>query len=332
MKKARFWEPLEKNIAKCELCPRFCTIKPNQSGFCGARKNIDGKLFSLNYARPVSIAIDPIEKKPLFHFLPGSSVLSFGTYGCNLACLNCQNYDISMVRDRQPAQEVSPQKIIELALANKCEGIAYTYNEPTIFYEYMLACAKLARKNHLKNILVSNGFINPEPLKKLCSYLDAANIDLKSFDDSFYKKICQGRLEPIKECLKILKENKVWLEITNLVIPSLNDSPKEIEKLSIWISETLGRDVPLHFSRFFPLYKLEDKQITPQQTLEESKKIADKHLNYVYVGNLRTELENTLCPNCKKPLITREGYSIQENNLKKGKCKFCAHEIAGVWN
>jgi pyruvate formate lyase activating enzyme len=332
MKQALYYKPLRNKTVQCGLCPRFCTLPPGSLGFCGARKNIDGTLFSLNYAKPVCIAPDPIEKKPLFHFLPGSAVLSFGTYGCNLSCSNCQNYDISMIRDRQPAQEVPPEEMIELALTNNCRGLAYTYNEPTIFFEYLLDCARLAKKHNLRNILVSNGFISPEPLRKLCRHIDAANIDLKSIEGSFYKTNCLGRLEPVLDSLKTIKESKVWLEITNLIIPTLNDNPKKLEDLSEWISKNLGKDTPLHLSRFSPNYKLETLPQTPQKTLEQAKALADRHLNYVYVGNLHAKsLENTLCPSCKKLLIRRESYTIQENNLKNGNCKFCGHKIAGVW-
>jgi pyruvate formate lyase activating enzyme len=330
MKPALYWKPLKEDIVKCGLCPHSCVIKTGNSGICGARKNIGGKLFSLNYARPVSIAVDPIEKKPLFHFLPGSSVLSFGTYGCNLGCDNCQNYDITMVRDRQPEKEVPPEQIIELALSNSCEGIAYTYNEPTIYFEYMLDCARLAREKGLKNILVSNGYISKEPLEELCKHIDAANIDLKAFNEEFYKSNCKATLEPVKETLKTLIKHKVWLEITNLIIPTMNDSMSEIEQMVKWISEELGKDVPLHFSRFFPLYKLENLEPTPESTLEKAKKLADKYLSYVYVGNLPTQgLENTYCPGCDKTLIKRQCFMIQENHIKKGSCGFCSRKIAG---
>lgn len=332
MKSALYWEPQKKDTVKCRLCPHNCIIKNGLTGICGARKNIDGKLFTLNYAKPVSIAIDPIEKKPLFHFLPGSSVLSFGTYGCNLSCANCQNYDITMVRDRQPKREIPPEKIVEMALANKCQGIAYTYNEPTIYYEYILDCAKLAREKGLKNIIVSNGYINPEPLEELCKYIDAANIDLKSIKNEFYKTNCKATIEPVKEAIKILKKNNVWLEITTLIIPTLNDSMEEIEELAGWISEELGRDVPLHLSRFFPLHQLESLPPTPEKTLESARKAAVKYLHYVYIGNLRKPgAEDTICPICGRVLVKRNGFVIEANTMKQPICTFCKQGIPGVF-
>jgi len=332
MKPALYWKPLKNGSVKCELCPHNCSIKRDLTGICGARKNLDGKLFTLNHSKPVSIAIDPIEKKPLFHFLPSSSVLSFGTYGCNLSCANCQNYDISMVRDRQPKQEVPPEKIIEMAIANKCSGIAYTYNEPTIYYEYMLDCAKLAREKGLKNIMVSNGYINKEPLKELCKHIDAANIDLKSMSKEFYKTNCKGKLERVKETLKTLAEQNVWLEITTLIIPTLNDSMEEIEELAKWISEELGRDVPLHLSRFFPLYQLESLPPTPDSTLEAARKVAVKHLNYVYIGNVRKlGTEDTICPICGRVLIMRSGFLVKANAVRENLCTFCKQKIPGVF-
>ncbi len=332
MKEALYWKPSKGDSVRCELCPHNCIIKKDMTGICGARRNIDGRLFTLNYSKPVSIAVDPIEKKPLFHFLPGSSVLSLGTYGCNLSCDNCQNYDISMVRDRQPRDEVPPEKIIELALTKKCQGIAYTYNEPTIFYEYMLDCARLAREKGLKNIIVSNGYINPEPLRELCKYIDAANIDIKSWNEDFYKTNCKATLGPVKEALKTLVENKVWVEVTTLVIPTLSDNINEIEEIAKWISEELGRDIPLHLSRFFPLYRLEHLPPTPEQTLVDARKAAVKHLNYVYAGNIRLKgAEDTICPICGRPIILRQGFMIKEKSLPENGCHFCKQKIAGVF-
>jgi pyruvate formate lyase activating enzyme len=333
MKPALFFEPAKDGSVRCTLCPHRCLIAEGKKGICGARKNEDRKLFTLNYGRPASIAIDPIEKKPLFHFLPGSSALSFGTYGCNLGCLNCQNFDISMERDRQPDNQASPEQIVQLAVDNNCQVIAYTYNEPTIYYEYMLDCAKLARKKGIKNVMVSNGYIETEPLTELCKYMDAANIDLKSFSPKFYISNCKATLEPVKQALKTIKQHGVWLEITTLIIPSLNDDMEEIEKMAKWISDELGKDVPLHLSRFFPLYKLSDLEPTPEKTLEMARQIASKYLDYVYVGNLPTAgLENTCCPKCKKPLIERNGYMIMKNSIKEGRCASCKAKIPGVWD
>lgn len=332
MKEALYWELQNKDTVKCRLCPHECIIPEGKAGVCGARKNISGKLFTLNYSKPVSIAIDPIEKKPLFHFLPGSSVLSFGTYGCNFSCKNCQNFDITMIKGRQPENEVPPENIVEIALANKCQGIAYTYNEPTIFFEYMLDCAKLARKEGLKNIMVSNGYINPEPLKELSRYMDAANIDLKAFDEDFYRTNCKARLEPVKAALKQLAESKVWLEITTLMIPTLNDDMKEFEQQVKWISAELGRDIPFHISRFFPLHELSHLEPTPESTLSKARQIADRSLDYVYVGNIhKPGSEDTICPDCGKLVIKRQGYAIKEKHLKEGNCAFCGRKINGVF-
>jgi pyruvate formate lyase activating enzyme len=332
MKEAIYWKPLKEDAVKCELCPHRCVIKPGKSGICGARKNTGGKLFSLNYGRPVSVAADPIEKKPLFHFLPGSSALSFGTYGCNLGCQNCQNFDISMERNKQSDKVVSPELMIELAIANNCQSIAYTYNEPTIYYEYMLDCAKLARAKGIKNVMVSNGYIEKQPLIELCKHMDAANIDLKAFNPDFYITNCKATLEPVKEALKILKQQAVWLEITNLVIPGLSDNLGELESMSKWIAEELGKAVPLHLSKFFPLYKLSALEPTPEKTLEKARQIARKYLDYVYVGNLPTlGFENTSCPKCKKLLIERKGYMILKNSIKEGSCPSCNTKIPGLW-
>ena len=230
--------------------------------------------------------MDPIEKKPLYRFLPGTKTLSIATVGCNLSCLQCQNYEISQAYPTNSIPTTQPKKIIETAIKEKCPSISYTYSEPTIAYEYALSIAKLAKKNNIKNIIVSNGFINPEPLKKLCKYLDAANIDIKSFTEGFYRKVCKSSLKPVLESLKILKENKIHIEITNLIIPGLNDSPREIEKMCRWIKENLSEKTPLHFSRFFPMYQMKDIPITPIETLEMAKQIGDKYLKYVYIGNV----------------------------------------------
>lgn len=286
MKEALYYKKLKNKIVQCQLCPHFCVLKQDEVGKCRVRQNISGTLYSLVFGKACSIAIDPIEKKPLYRFLPGTKTLSIATVGCNLSCLQCQNYEISQVGPTITLPTTQPKKIIETALKEKCPSISYTYSEPTIAYEYVLSIAKLAKKNNIKNIIVSNGFINPEPLKKLCKYLNAANIDIKSFRESFYKKVCKSSLKPVLEALKILKENNIHIEITNLLIPTLNDNPKEIEEMCKWIKENLGEKTPLHFSRFFPMYQLKDVPITPIETLEKAKQIGDKYLKYVYIGNV----------------------------------------------
>jgi len=330
MKEALFYELIDdkKGIIKCLLCPKECLIKEGEVGFCRARKNIDNKLYSLIYAKVSSGGFDPIEKKPLYHFLPGSSVLSLGTVGCNFTCSFCQNWTISQanIKDVQ-VEELSPEKAIQLALKNNSPAICYTYSEPLIWYEYVLDTAKLAKKNNLKNILVTNGFINREPLIKLLPFIDAMNIDLKSFRNSFYQKYCKGSLSPVLRTIKISKEY-CHIELTNLIIPGLNDSEEEIKEMVDWIS-SLDQKTPLHFSRYFPSYKM-NISATPISTLYKARDIAKKKLKYVYVGNIEdVESNTTYCGNCKKPLVKRIGYNIINLGLdKEGKCKFCGEKVA----
>lgn len=333
MKQALYYKLLKNEIIECQLCPHYCKISNEKVGICKVRQNKDGKLYTLNYAKPVAMHLDPIEKKPLFHFLPGKLVFSIGTVGCNMGCLHCQNWDISKATPIEyKTKVVSPEKTVELAIENNSQIIAYTYNEPTVFFEYMLECSKIAKQTTLKNIIVSNGYINPKPLEELYQYLDGANIDLKGFSNEFYKKICAAKLEPVLDTLKILVKNKVWVEITNLVIPTKNDDMKEIEEMCKWIKTNLGAGVPLHFSRFHPDYKMLDIEVTPTSTLENAKQIAQKYLDYVYIGNIITkEHENTYCPKCGELLIQRIGYQIIKNTIVEGKCNKCQHPIPGVW-
>jgi len=332
MKEALFYKKLKDNDVQCTLCPNFCVIKDNKTGGCRVRKNIKGKLYSLVYSHPCSVAVDPIEKKPLYHFLPGTKAFSVGTFGCNLHCSFCQNYSISQAEfDESSHYNLEPEEIVNEAIKNKCKTIAYTYNEPTVFYEYMLEIAKLAKKKGLKNIIVSNGFINEKPLKELIPFIDGANIDLKAFDSNFYKKITLSRLEPVLKTLKILHENKVWLEITNLIIPTLNDNMKDIEKMCKWIKENLDESVPLHFSAFFPMFRLNNLPATKPETLMKAKNIAGEYLNFVYVGNIVSENSNTMCPKCRKMILNRLGFEVLENKIKKGKCYNCDEKIPGVW-
>jgi pyruvate formate lyase activating enzyme len=332
MKEAFYYKKLKNKNVQCELCPRFCVIKPKERGNCGVRENQNGKLTSLVYSKPCAVAVDPIEKKPLFHFLPGEKAFSIGTVGCNLHCLYCQNYSTSQAKPEDvPSLNLSPKKVVEDAIAKGCKIIAYTYTEPTIFYEYMLDIAKIAKKKGIKNVIVSNGFINEKPLKELCKYIDAANIDLKSFDNEFYKKLADARIEPVLKSLKILKENKIWLEITNLLIENHNTNFKKIEEMCKWIKDNLGKEVPMHFSRFFPYYKMADSEITKEKTLKKAFKIAKKYLDYVYIGNIQTEKgENTYCVKCNQLLIERSFYFMNQNKIKNNKCD-CGYLISGVW-
>ncbi len=329
MKEALYWKK-EGKAVRCELCPRNCLIKEDSRGFCGARKNINGKLFSLVYANPSSLAVDPIEKKPLFHFLPNSKSFSVGTFGCNLGCLHCQNFEISREDPEKHSADVSPARIVELAVNEGCKSISYTYNEPTIFFEYLVDIAKLAKKAGLKNIIVSNGYINQKPLKELIKHIDGANIDLKSFNNDFYKKICSAELDPVLETLKTLNKSKVWFEITNLIIPTKNDNLDEIKELCSWIKTNLGTDHPLHFSAFFPTHKLIDVPPTTEQFLHKARDVAiDIGLKHVYIGNVRTDT-NTMCSKCKKVVIER-AYFTAHSKLKNGKCPYCKEELAGVF-
>ena len=334
MHEAKYYIKKNENLVQCNLCPRNCVIKNNEAGNCRVRKNIDGKLYSLVYGRAVSVAVDPIEKKPLFHFLPSSKILSWGTVGCNLHCKQCQNWTTSQAKPGEcPDEKLMPQDLVKAATENNCKSIAATYNEPTVFYEYMLDTFKLAKKNKIKAAAVTNGFINEKPLRVLLPYLDAVNVDLKSFNDNFYKEITSASLEPVLKTLKIISKSKTWLEITNLIIPTLNDDLKEIKKMAEWIKENLGTHVPLHFSAFYPCYKLDDLQPTPESILIKAMDTAKKAgLKYVYIGNVQTkDGETTFCPKCKKSLIKREGFSVTENNIKNNKCEYCKEKVDGVF-
>ena len=336
LKEALFYQKLENKTVQCRLCPRKCIIPDARRGFCGVRENQGGTLYTLSYAKLVSINdIDPIEKKPLFHFLPGTRTFSIATAGCNLKCKFCQNWEISQ---RLPEEVgftyLEPQELLKKLKASGRPTIAYTYNEPTIFYEYMLETAKLAKSEGIKNVMHSNGYINEEPLRQLAKYLDAANIDLKGFSDDYYAKLTEGTLEPVLQSLKILKQEGVHLELTNLILPGYNDDEKSIIRMCLWIKENLGSDTPLHFSRFFPMYKLTGLSSTPIETLERARQIAlDCGLKYVYIGNVGGHpAENTYCPKCKKIVIERRGNFVVQNNLEDGRCKFCGERIAGVWH
>lgn len=321
-------------LIKCQLCPKACQIAEGERGDCRVRVNIDGKLRSLTYGYPCSIHIDPVEKKPLFHFYPGSPILSLATAGCNLHCKNCQNWQISQSNPEDiPAYKLCPQDVVKLTLQKNCSMIAYTYTDPSAFYEYALDTSTFAKQESLKNVLVTAGYLNREPMKRLFKVTDAANIDLKFFDDRMYRKITTASLSPILDGLKLAVEMGVWLEITYLIIPTLNDDFLQIEKMCVWIKANLGEDVPLHFSRFYPHYLLKNLPPTPVPVLEKAKEIAkEAGINYVYIGNVwGKEGENTYCPYDNKLLVKRVGYTIVENHLENGKCKFCGRKIAGRW-
>jgi len=319
---------------QCELCPKRCIIAPGQSGECRVRINIDGVLRTVVYGYPCSIHIDPIEKKPLFHFLPGSRILSIATAGCNLHCKNCQNWEISQANPEDtPAILCPPRKLVSLAKHYKCPSLAYTYTEPIVFYEYTYDTAKLAKEAGIYNVLVTAGYINKEPWKRLLEVVDAANIDLKGITDEFYRRICSGTLKPVLDALIEAAASGILLEVTNLIIPTLNDKPQQIRQLARWVKVNLGSETPLHFSRFFPHYKMRHLPPTSAETLDIAREIAkDEGLHYVYIGNILSKIgQNTYCPSCNTLLIERSWYTILQNRLQNGRCPKCGKEIYGVW-
>ncbi len=324
---------------ECQLCPKYCRIPEGGVGDCRVRMHLDGKLLATTYGRPCSVHMDPIEKKPLFHFLPGTGIFSVATVGCNLHCRNCQNHTISQAMPEEfAAYEAMPEKLVEVAQGEGAISIAYTYTEPLVYYEYTLDCAQRAHVAGLNNVLVSAGYVNQKPLGKLLPYIDAANVDLKAFDNEFYKNECGATLKPVLATLEALVEKGVWLEITNLLIPTLNDHPAMIEKMCRWIGEHLGWEVPLHFSRFHPRHELTFLPATPAQTLEDARNLAlEVGLRHVYVGNLRSrEGEHTFCPSgaCPgraTPLVERVGYQVLANRLQDGHCPDCGIAVAGRW-
>jgi len=335
VKEAMFYEKLPDKRIKCVLCPRECVIGDRERGWCGVRENRDGIYYTLAYANPCAVHVDPIEKKPFYHFLPGSLAFSISTAGCNLNCKYCQNWQISQRRPEQTDNVyLPPEKVVSLAKQTGCKSIAYTYAEPTVFYEYMFDTSVAARKSGIRNVVVSAGFINREPVKKLCEVVDAIKIDLKAFREKFYREICRGELKPVLEAIKTIKSQGVWLEIVVLVVPTLNDSPQEFHDLASWVMDELGPDVPLHFSRFYPMYQLKSLSPTPLSTLERAREEALKvGLKYVYLGNINPmhEANNTFCPNCGRMLIRRLRFYVVQNDIVNGKCKYCGYEIAGVW-
>jgi pyruvate formate lyase activating enzyme len=329
-KEARFWQPLENNKVQCLLCPHTCKINTNKRGICGVRENEDGKLVSLISGSCSSIADDPIEKKPLYHFYPGSLVLSLGSVGCTFRCAHCQNYSISTATpDEGYLQEVSPEDSVVLAKDHGCRGIAWTYNEPTIWHEYAFDTMQRAKKEGLYTVYVTNGYINEAPLKELSLYLDAMNIDVKAFTESFYKNICKARLEPVLRTCEQAKQLGIHLELTYLVIPGKNDTMDEIHRFCEWVVEKLGKDTPVHFSRFHPEYNLSDIPPTSKESLLQIFKIAQTTgLLYPYLGNIaHGDYDNTLCPVCKKVVIERHGFSAALKGLKEKNCRFCGTRL-----
>ena len=333
-KEALFYVSTPRGL-KCLKCPNTCVLEEGQTGQCRNRVNYKGKMYSIAYGNPCAVHIDPIEKKPFFHFLPTIRAFSIATAGCNLRCLNCQNWDISQMSPKETENyDLMPARVVEECAQRKCESLAYTYSEPTTFFEYTYDTAKLARTRRIKNVLKSNGFINEEPLRMLCKALDAANIDLKSFDDDTYIRLSQGRLAPILRTLEVLHEEHVWLEVTNLIVPSWTDNLDIIGKMCEWLVSKGLRDYPIHFTRFVPQYKLTHLPLTPVATLEKARDIALKAgMRYPYLGNVPGHwAENTFCHQCGKMIIERRGYQILTNHLVDGKCEFCKERIQGVWS
>lgn len=334
MKQAMFFEKLNDGRVKCYLCRHHCVIDDGKKGICRVRENRSGTLYSLVYKKLISENIDPIEKKPFFHFFPGSTAFSVATAGCNFRCLNCQNYEISQLpkdHDQIVGRDVEPEKIVEDAGGYHCKNIAYTYTEPTIFFEYAYEIAKIASQNSIKNVFVTNGYITREALATIRPYLHAANIDLKSFSNETYKKLCGAQLEHVLDCIRSYKEMGIWIEITTLVIPEINDSEPELRQIAEFI-KSVGPEIPWHVSRFYPQYRLIEKPPTPLDTLRMARDIGlEVGLRYVYEGNVPGEGgENTYCYTCKKVLIRRYGYQIIENNIIGSACPACNATIDGV--
>jgi len=355
VKKAYHFLKLGRNV-QCKLCPNNCLLSPQDRGRCRNRVNKDGTLYTMVYSNPCTFHVDPIEKKPLFHFHPGSRVFSIATSGCGFRCLNCQNWSISQKRPeetkdprgeplrltpehrgpltRRDVRRLSmfPEDVVAQARRFGCPSIAYTYSEPTCFYEYMLDTSKLARERKIKNVWVTCGYIMEKPLRELCRYLNAANVDLKSFSPDVYRKLNSGKLQPILDTLKILRDEGVWFEVTNLLVPTYTDNFDMIRRMCDWLVENLGPDYPLHFSRFRPAHKLAHLPPTPAATLVKAKKIAlDSGLHYVYIGNARgiPDAETTFCPHCKKAVIERTIFTVRRMNIQNARCRFCQTPIAG---
>ncbi|MBM4274170.1 MAG: AmmeMemoRadiSam system radical SAM enzyme [Deltaproteobacteria bacterium] len=332
---AQYYRKLDGGLVECQLCPRTCEVLDGDRGECGVRENRQGKYFSLTYGNPCAVHVDPVEKKPLFHVLPGSGSFSIATAGCNLHCKFCQNWEISQTRpDKTYNFDLPPEKVVELARRTNCASIAHTYVEPVIFYEYMMDVGRLAKKAGILNVCHSAGYVNEKPLEALCEVLDAACIDLKSFEADFYRELVGAELDPVLGTLKTLRRRGVHVEIVNLVIPQMNDKPEAVTRMCAWIRDELGPHTPLHFSRFYPLYKMLHHYPTPVSTLEKVRDLALKAgLKYVYIGNIPgNKAESTFCHSCGKLIIARKGYMVGEVLLKDGKCAHCGAKIPGIWD
>ena len=330
---ARWWEILPDGKVHCYLCPRHCHIGEGQSGFCFIRAPRGGKLYNLGYAHPAAIQVDPIEKKPLNHFLPGTTILSLGAAGCNMGCFFCQNWDISKSKaDQVHSSYLEPETVVLAAIEHQCPSIAFTYNEPTIWGEYVIDTSRIAHAYGLKTVMVTNGYITREALFDVYEHVDAANVDLKAYTEDFYAKLTLSHLQPVLDTLKTLRhETNVWIEITNLIIPSLNDSQEETKELCGWMLENLGDDVPLHFTAFHPDFKLRNKPGTPPETLHRARQLArERGLKYVYEGNILSGGADTMCPGCGRVLISRSWHRVSEVRVQPdGTCQHCGARISG---
>jgi pyruvate formate lyase activating enzyme len=333
VREAVFYTPLGSGFVQCGTCPRLCSIAPGGSGHCGCKVNLDGKLYSVSYGNPCSVHVDPVEKKPLLHFLPGSQVFSLAVAGCNFHCLNCQNWEISQTTpDKTRNYDLPPEAVVSAALEYGCRGIAYTYSEPTTFYEYMLDTASLGMEKGLKSVLVSNGYMSAKAMERLCGVISGAALNLKAFSEKTHLELTGGHLAPVLETLQTVKKAGVWLEIIHLMVPTHTDNPEEFRRLCAWVKDRLGPETPLHISRFHPKYRLVHLAPTPVDTLEKARGIAlAEGLRHVYLGNVPGGGDKVLCAGCGKTLVVRDGYMLLENRLKNGRCPDCGREAKGVW-
>ncbi|MFA5156707.1 MAG: AmmeMemoRadiSam system radical SAM enzyme [Candidatus Omnitrophota bacterium] len=336
MKEALLYEKLENKLVRCFLCAHQCRIPDTKYGFCGVRQNLDGTLYTHVYGKPITLHIDPIEKKPLYHFLPGTFSFSLATVGCNFHCGFCQNWEISQTTARDgvrfPEEDVFPGEIVENALKNECRSISYTYTEPTIFFEYALDIAKLAKEKGLYNVFVTNGYMTKDALEMIRPFLDAANVDLKFFREDSYRRVCTASLEPVKDTIRLMRELGIWVEVTTLVVPGENDSKEELGDIANFLA-SVDKGMPWHISRFHPDYKFTDHKATPEETLKMAQGLGKAAgIKYIYAGNVSGWGNDTYCPACGKALIKREGFEVLMNKVKQGKCGFCQVQIAGVFD
>ncbi len=334
VREARFYTKLAGNIVRCGLCPRACEVAEGARGYCRVRENRRGNYYTLVHSRVVAAHVDPIEKKPFFHFLPGAAAFSIATGGCNVNCKFCQNWEISQAQPEDlRGLYLPPDDLVVNAKRNHCAALAYTYSEPVVFPEYVMDAATAGHREQLKSVVVSNGFIQREPLRAVCDAVDAIKIDLKSYSETYYRDVVRGALSPVLDAIVQVRKSGKWLEIVYLVVPTLNDSDSEFRGVAKWVKQEVGADVPIHFTRFYPLYLLTNLPPTPLTTLERAKAMADAEgLQYVYVGNIPGHPgENTYCPGCRKLLIERQGFTSVQMNLDNGKCRFCKRTIPGVW-